>query len=212
MRARKGYLEKQLASQLPRVYTGARDSANRTDGPQCPVCLEMPGGGDRPMTDNPSNPALKQSSHPVRSRSQTLAHKVQNSSAIALGGIALASALLYWLVFARPYSLIDLSDRPLLDLWKLSKGDPLARWRLLGGLLAQGALYWLGWRVSRHARGRAAWAIVLTGALLSGAVLLFLYPFDAADVFDNIMQGRILGVYGANPGQSHEGGFRQCAP
>ena len=164
------------------------------------------------MTHGPSNPALKQSVYPEGARVQESILKVQNSSAIGLGGIAVLSGLLYWLVFARPYSLLEFSDRPLLDLWKLSRSDPLTRWRLLGGLLAQGGLYWLGWRVSRHARGRAAWAIVLTGALLSGAVLLFLYPFDAADVFDNIMQGRILGVYGANPGQSHEGGFRQCAP
>jgi hypothetical protein len=32
-----------------------------------------------------------------------------------------------------------------------------------------------------------------------GVILLFLHPFGAADLFDNIMHGRILGVYGANP-------------
>jgi hypothetical protein len=41
--------------------------------------------------------------------------------------------------------------------------------------------------------------LILAGAATSSAILLFLYPFDAADVFDNIMHGRILGVYGANP-------------
>ena len=41
--------------------------------------------------------------------------------------------------------------------------------------------------------------MIIGGAVLSGAVLLYLYPFDAADIFDNIMHARIHGVYGGNP-------------
>jgi hypothetical protein len=44
-----------------------------------------------------------------------------------------------------------------------------------------------------------AWAAVLSGALLSGVVLLRVMPLGAADIFDNIMHGRIIAVYGANP-------------
>jgi hypothetical protein len=40
---------------------------------------------------------------------------------------------------------------------------------------------------------------VLGGAAICGTILMFLYPFDAADLFDNIMHGRMLAVYGANP-------------
>ena len=46
-----------------------------------------------------------------------------------------------------------------------------------------------------------AWLVVLGGALVSGGLLLWMYPIDAADIFDNIMHGRILGVYEANPFQ-----------
>jgi hypothetical protein len=130
--------------------------------------------------------------------------KAQNPATFALAALAALSVLVYVQVFVRPYSLLTFYRRPLLDLYDLAKQDPSTRWRLLGGFVVQGALYWLGWRAARRARGRAAWAIVLSGALASGTSLLFLYPFDAADVFDNIMHGRILGVYGANP-------FRQVA-
>ncbi len=63
----------------------------------------------------------------------------------------------------------------------------------------QGVLYWLGWRAARRTGGRAAWLIVILGAVLNGLVLLMVYPFDAADIYDNIADGRILGIYGANP-------------
>lgn len=127
-----------------------------------------------------------------------------NTNTFVLAATAALSGLIYWLVFVQSYNLLELYRRPLLDLYDLSKDDPLARWRLLGGFLSQGALYWLGWRAARHARGCVAWAIVLGSALTSSTILLFLYPYDAADIFDNIMHGRILGVYGANP-------FRQIA-
>ena len=55
-------------------------------------------------------------------------------------------------------------------------------------------LYWLGVRAAQRAQGRVAWLVVLGGALVSGGLLLWMYPIDAADIFDNIMHGRILGV------------------
>ena len=125
-----------------------------------------------------------------------------NRRAIAtLGLVAAASTLSLLVFFVLPFSLLELYDRPLLDLYKLTPSDPAARWRVIAGYAFLGALYWLGWRAAQRARGRAAWAIVLGGALASSIVLLFLYPFGAADIFDNIMHGRILGVYGANPFQ-----------
>jgi len=127
--------------------------------------------------------------------------KEQRLSKFGLAGIAVISGVIYWLVFVQPFNLPELYRHSLLDLHDLSQDDPAARWRLLGGFVAQGVLYGLGWRIACRARGRGAWAIVLGGALVFGVILLFLYPFDAADVFDNIMHGRILGIYGANPFQ-----------
>jgi hypothetical protein len=117
----------------------------------------------------------------------------------ALGGLAALNAAVYFFLFVRPWNLLTLYQYPLLDLRRLSGDDPLARWRLLAGFALLGLLYWLGWRAALRTQGRTAWVLVLAGAGISGAILLFLYPFGAADLFDNIMHGRILGVYGANP-------------
>ena len=72
-------------------------------------------------------------------------------------------------------------------------------WWLASAFVIQCGLYWLGWRAAQRTGGRTAWLIVLGGALASGIALLFVYPFDAADIFDYIMHGRIVSVYGANP-------------
>jgi hypothetical protein len=72
-------------------------------------------------------------------------------------------------------------------------------WWLASAFVIQCGLYWLGWRAAQHTSGKAAWTIVLGGALAFSIVLLFIYPFDAADIFDYIMHGRMVSVYGANP-------------
>ena len=120
---------------------------------------------------------------------------------VLLGAGAL-SVLCYWWFFVRPIGLLDLAQRPLQDLFKLSLTDPGAHGRIIAGYLSLGALYWLGWRAAQRIErkdARAAWIIVAASALTAAATLLFMYPFGAADLFDNIMHGRILGVYGGNP-------------
>jgi hypothetical protein len=119
----------------------------------------------------------------------------------ALAAIAGVNALLYWLAFVQPYQLLVLYRRPLLNLYKLSADMPGGHWVLLVAFLGQGALYWLGWRAAQRAQGKAAWLVVLGGTLVSAGLLLWMYPFDAADIFDNIVHGRILAAYGANPFQ-----------
>ncbi|MGD8627423.1 MAG: hypothetical protein PVJ34_23015 [Anaerolineae bacterium] len=118
---------------------------------------------------------------------------------LLLAGLSVLNAGVYWLLFVGPWNLPELYRRRLYDLRRLSIDDPLARWQLLAGFVLLALLYWLGWHAASRSRGRMAWVLVVTGAAISGTILLFLYPFDAADVFDNIMHGRILGLYGANP-------------
>jgi len=48
-------------------------------------------------------------------------------------------------------------------------------------------------------RGHTAWLLVIGWAAGFAAVLLFMYPFAAADIWDYIMHARIFGVYGDNP-------------
>jgi hypothetical protein len=118
---------------------------------------------------------------------------------LLLAVLAATSSLLYWFAYSRVYNLFDLVDRPLFDLYTYSRTHPSARWWLAGAFLIQGGLYWIGWRTARQVHGRSAWAVVLGGAVVSSAVLLFMFPFGAADIFDYIMHGRILAVHHANP-------------
>ncbi len=132
-------------------------------------------------------------------RSWRVAWTAIGNPLVALSVLAVLSAGFYLLLFVHPWDLLALHQRPLLDLRRISSDNPLARWLLLAGFSVLGVLYWLGWRVASRIRSPAGWVPVLGGAAVSSAILLFLFPFDAADVFDNIMHGRILGVYGGNP-------------
>lgn len=117
----------------------------------------------------------------------------------ALALLAAASALVYGLAFTRPYSLVALSGQPLYTLAQRALADPYAYARLALAFALLGLLYGLGWRLARRTGGAAAWAIVAGGAVASAAVLLWMYPIGAADLFADIMYGRILSLYHANP-------------
>jgi len=122
--------------------------------------------------------------------------------------VAVLSASVYGLMFMQPFNVIALQNRPLFDLREAGKSDALIVWKQIAAFAALGGLYWLGWHAALRVRTRAAWIIVLSGALIFGGLLLFVYPFDAADLFDNIMHGRILGIHGANPFQDVAAQFK----
>jgi hypothetical protein len=131
------------------------------------------------------------------SRLQT---RLSTSAAVALLALAAGlSGLIYWWGFVRPFALLGLVDRPLLNLYHLAAEAPLARWQSLSAFAGLGLLYWLGWRVAWRASGPQGWAVVIGGGALFSTLLWWIYPIGAADLFDNIAHGRVLGVYGANP-------------
>ncbi|CAG0932351.1 hypothetical protein TFLX_02557 [Thermoflexales bacterium] len=114
-------------------------------------------------------------------------------------GIAIVSALIYWFGLTQPYQLFDLIQQPLLDLRKLTEGYPEKLWPLVIEFAALFALYLAAWQIVRRISTRAAWFVVIGGAIVFGFILLFMYPYDAADLFDYIVYGRIINVYQANP-------------
>jgi hypothetical protein len=126
---------------------------------------------------------------------------VERHPTAVLAGAAILSALIYLLVFVRSFYFIELSDQPLLSLKQVTQSDPWIVWKVAVSFAVLGGLYWIAWRAAQKARGRRAWLIVLGGALVFGVLLLFVFPYDAADVFDNIMRGRITSVYGFSPFQ-----------
>ena len=118
---------------------------------------------------------------------------------VALALLGTLSALVYGVVIVHPAGLLQWWGRPLVDLYGLAQQDPGMLLSLVSAFVALGALYLLAWLAARAARGEAAWVAVAGGFLVSAGLLLFLYPYDAADLFDYILHGRILGVHGANP-------------
>lgn len=60
-------------------------------------------------------------------------------------------------------------------------------------------LYFAAWRVAQRASGKAAFWVIVGLPVLFGLALLWMFPHDAADIFDYISHGRMTGVYHSNP-------------
>jgi hypothetical protein len=118
---------------------------------------------------------------------------------LLLSGLAVGSGLIYGLGFAKIANLFSLYEKPLLNLYTLPQGGEAGLLRVILAFLALTILYWWSWRLARHLQGKSAWGIVIAGSLVFGTILLLIYPFDAADLFDNVLRGRILGIYDGNP-------------
>ncbi len=118
--------------------------------------------------------------------------------AVVLILIGAASVAIWLFAFLRPYSLADNADKAWQSLGTLS-GLTAPKAELFAGAFALlFGLYWFGVRYVRKA-SRTRWTIVIGMGLLFNAVLLPMYPVDAADVYDNIIRGRMSAVYGLNP-------------
>jgi len=115
---------------------------------------------------------------------------------LTLGG---ASLLVYWVGLILPYNLFALQLKPLRDIAKLTRDKPLAQAGFVLTFAALSGAYYLAWRVSRGRQPRAMWIALLASVLAVNLSMLWLYPIDAADIFDNIARGRITAQYGGNP-------------
>ena len=118
---------------------------------------------------------------------------------LVLGLTASLSFAIYVFLLAQPLNLFEYLPHGRLDGVYIYRDKPFNQVRLLIAFLLLSGLYLWGWLAAQKAQGRRAWLIITGGALACGGVLLFMAPFDAADIYDNIMHARILGVYGGDP-------------
>ncbi|HPH95066.1 MAG TPA: hypothetical protein PKW33_02135 [Anaerolineaceae bacterium] len=125
--------------------------------------------------------------------------KAFNRPLLVLCAAVSVSLLLYALIFLPVANLLTLHQTPLLDLQKMSAFDPALAPKLGVGFIALFVCYAAGWWAAQRTHTRLAWGIVLAGAFLACLLLLFQYPYDAADVFDYIIDGRIQSYWGGNP-------------
>lgn len=125
----------------------------------------------------------------------------ENHATYSFGMIlaAFASCLVYWIALVQPASVLRLYPITRLDEIYLRLNSTPAVIRMVLGFVVLGAAYLLAYKWARHVHGWAGWAIVFAGMLAFGTILLYLAPFDSTDIYDNIIHGRILAVYHANP-------------
>jgi len=126
--------------------------------------------------------------------------KVPLDPAIArLIGASVGSIFIYVLAFTLPANVLKLYQRTGLDGHLLPDAGTLGYIRIIAGFAGVGLLYLVGLRAARQTSSRLAWIIVIGSTLVFIIIFLFMAPFDALDIYDNISHGRILGIYGANP-------------
>src|SRR5262245_40666546 len=117
---------------------------------------------------------------------------------VRLGAVGAAMASIFFFEFGGRYTLAiygRLANQSLATLNGNSLSSALA---YIASFAALFGLYWLGarWLTGRTFR---LWLIVGGGAILFNLVLLPMVPFDAADIYDYIIRGRMTAFYGLNP-------------
>ena len=102
-----------------------------------------------------------------------------------------------------PYNLFTLRLEPLRNVANLNDGNRLAEAGFVFTLAALAGVYYLAWRACRAASASRQpwrlWAALLGSLLAVNLLMIWLYPIDAADLFDNIDRGRITTQHGGNP-------------
>jgi hypothetical protein len=124
-----------------------------------------------------------------------------NQATFYLAVAALASLAIYILAFFQPANLFENYSRTKLGLQFLFSGGAWGNVQLVLAFASLGLLYLFSYRIVRQFQNKVSWGIVISASLLFALTMYLVAPFDAADIYDNIAHGRILGLYHANPYQ-----------
>src|SRR5271157_3736189 len=120
---------------------------------------------------------------------------------LKLAAAFVGSLIIYILAFTLPANLLTLSNYIGLDGHLLQDVGIPAYFRMILAFSGLAFLYFMGIHAASQTKSKAAWIIVIAGILAFILVLLFMAPYDALDIYDNIFHGRIIGIYGGNPFQ-----------
>ncbi len=134
----------------------------------------------------------------LRARLGGAAHILRTPHVSLLLSAAL-TGLVYGWGFLRPAFLLTIDIPALAGEDYLYLHRPAAQIRLVAGFILLSLFYLYGLWAAARVDDRRAWALVAGAGALFAGLLLFMYPFGAADIFDNIIHGRILSEYGGNP-------------
>lgn len=136
--------------------------------------------------------------HPRADQTDRAARPLPGSRLLPLAVAAVTLQASYAGFFLWRYPLLPYYERPLLDLGKIGGyglDALLATGQAFGLLFAAHALAWWG---ARRLATSAVGPILALSALFQ-LTLAFVYPVVAADVFNYLLQGRLLALHGLNP-------------
>jgi hypothetical protein len=125
--------------------------------------------------------------------------RARRDPAVRLSLLGAASLGVYLVAFVWPYSLVRWAAVPQQTIAKFAPVPARAAVAYVLAFLALVLLYAVGARLARGRHRAGAWVAVIGSAAAFNAALLWLYPVDSADLFDNIIRGRMLAVHGASP-------------
>lgn len=118
---------------------------------------------------------------------------------LQLSALAIASLAIYYFVLIRPYGLLEWWTQPGRTIAKIANYDPRIGAVYLVAILVLFLFAWLAARIVLRTQTRRTWAIIIAATVAFNALMLALYPVDAADIFDYIVRARMQVYYGANP-------------
>jgi hypothetical protein len=110
-----------------------------------------------------------------------------------------ASITLYGFALSMPYGLLTWVGGVRQTLGTITGSDPLKGLGFAAVFVGAFVLYGLSLRTVQGHTTRRLWLIVIGGTLVFSLIFVLLDPFEAADIFDNIIRGRMQARYGANP-------------
>jgi hypothetical protein len=110
-----------------------------------------------------------------------------------------ASVALYGFALSMPYGLLKWAGGVRQTLGTITGSDPMKGLGFAAVFVGAFVLYGLSLRTVQGHTTRRLWLIVIGGTLALSMIFVLLDPFEAADIFDNIIRGRMQANYGANP-------------
>jgi hypothetical protein len=137
----------------------------------------------------------------------TSSSTVQVSVGSALGSrrsylllaLGLASAAIYAAAFTFTWPLWRLYTQPQADYAWFGRYTESSQVQYLGAFAALFVLQYLAYRLVRAHPEATSLDLIVAGQLIFGVLNVWIYPVAALDLYDYLMYGRIVLVYGGNP-------------
>ena len=137
---------------------------------------------------------------PVEARNELKAGSWGSArSWLPVAALGLASAAIYTWAFTLTWPLWLLWQQPKADYTWFGRYTTESQVQYIGAFLALFALQYAAYRYVRKRPTAAPLDLIVGGQLVFSVLLIWIYPVAALDLYDYLMYGRTILVYGGNP-------------